>query len=138
MQIGIIGVGSISLNFAQRAAKSGHEVLISNIGNNSPLKEIVRQMGSNAKLVSTTQAATAGLIILFSPSQELETLLKNLPDMSEKTIMHTSNPIFNLNSFATALKPDFFSLTMASLMPAADIVKIYNMLGGRFRRFILV
>lgn len=130
MQIGIIGIGSVTLNFAQRAAKSGHQVLISSTRDNGPLREIVSQMGSNAKLVSTTQAATADIIILFSPWEELEILLKNLPNMAGKIIMHTNYPIFNLNSFISEQKLNLSCEIIASILPTAEIVKIYNILGS--------
>lgn len=130
MQIGIIGIGSITLDFARRATKSGHKVLISNPRGNGPLKEIVNQMGKNATLVDTKKAASARIIILFSPWQELEILVQDFPDMTGKIIMHTNNPIFNLKSFISEQKLNFSSEIIAAILPTADVVKIYNILGA--------
>lgn len=133
MQIGIIGVGSITLDFAQRAAKSGHKVMISNPRGNGPLKEVVNQMGKNAKLVSTKKAASAETILLFSPLEELEILVQDFPDMTGKVILHTNNPLFNLKSFISAREYDYLYEFIGSLLPTADIVKVYNVplpLGG--------
>lgn len=128
MQIGIIGVGSVTLGLAQRAAQSGHKVLISNPRGNNPLKDVVNQIGKNAKLVSTKKAASAGTVILFSPLEELEILVQDFPDMTGKVILHTNNPIFNFKSFISASEHDYLHEYVASLLPTAGVVKVYNVL----------
>lgn len=124
MKIGVIGIGNITLELANRSARSGHEVLISNPRGTNILKELTCNMGSNVKLVSINEAATAELIILFLNREDLETILKKLPDMKGKVILHTNNPIFNLDmNFAQALSS---SEVLASLLPDSHIVRLFN------------
>jgi predicted dinucleotide-binding enzyme len=126
MKIGIIGTGFITLDFAHRAAESGHEVLISNPRGTKTLKEIAKKMGKNVKLVSTNEAAEAEIIILFIPREDLEVSIDNLPDMTGKTILHTNNPIFNLKSFLSTVSGQSSCDLVTSLLPAAHIIKIFN------------
>ncbi|KUJ63533.1 hypothetical protein AR687_02265 [Flavobacteriaceae bacterium CRH] len=126
MRIGIIGTGFITLDFAHRAAESGHEVLISNPRGTNTLKEIAQKMGKNVKLVSTHEAAEAEIIILFIPREDLEVSIVSLPDMTGKTVLHTNNPIFNLKSFLSTVSGQSSCDIVTSLLPDAHIVKIFN------------
>ena len=130
MKVGIIGAGSVTLDFADRAAKSGHEVLISNPRGIHTLKEVVLKMGSNVKLASTQEAAAAEIIILFLSREDLEVSISNLPDMEGKIILHTNNPIFNLESFSPSSEPKSSSEIVAELLPKEHIVKIFNTIGA--------
>ncbi|WET02966.1 hypothetical protein [Flavobacterium sp. YJ01] len=46
MKIGIIGISSLTLNLAGRAAQAGYEVTINNPRGGSLIKEVVKKMGS--------------------------------------------------------------------------------------------
>lgn len=126
MKVGIIGVGNITLELANRSAKSGHEVLISSPRGTNTIKDLVRSMGENVKLVSTCEAAMAEIIILFLARENLEVSLHDLPDMAGKIILHTNNPIFNLNSFLPTASDESSSSIVASLLPESHVVKIFN------------
>jgi predicted dinucleotide-binding enzyme len=124
MKIGIVGVSSITMDFANRAAQSGHDVLINHNRDNNIIRECVQKMGSKVKLVNKEQAVKAGIIILFVPREDLKSFLCDLPDMSEKIIIHTNNPIFSTECFSSTVKTS--SEIIASLLPAAHVVKILN------------
>ncbi|WP_456311855.1 NADPH-dependent F420 reductase [Pseudomonas shirazensis] len=126
MKIGIIGAGFITMDFAHRAAESGHEVLISNPRGTNTLKEIAQKMGRNVKLVSTHEAANAEIIILFIPREDLKTSIDNLPDMSGKTVLHTNNPIINLQSFLSTVSGQSSCDIVTCLLPDAHVIKIFN------------
>ena len=128
MKVGIIGVCSITLDYADRAARSGHEVLVSHIRNNNCLKEVVQRIGSNAKLVSVSEAAKSEIIILFIPREDINALMHDLPDMTGKIVLHTNNQILNLDATVQKTGIKSSSETIASLLPTAHVVKIFNVL----------
>ncbi|MHC0443304.1 NAD(P)-binding domain-containing protein [Flavobacterium sp. 3-210] len=131
MKIGIIGVGNINMDYAHRAAKLGYEVLISHSKQMHSLKEIIQNMGSNVKLVDMCDAAIAEIILLSLDWEELESSISCLPNMSEKIILHTNNPIFNFESSFSSLPVIIRrspSEKIASLLPDAHVVRIFNKL----------
>jgi 8-hydroxy-5-deazaflavin:NADPH oxidoreductase len=128
MQIGIIGVGNITLDFACRTAKAGYEVLMYHLKGNTVLMETVRLMSSNVKLVSKYQAATAEIVFLFIPHENLEILLSDLPDMNGKILLHTNNPVFNLEYFSLDDRKKSSSEIIASIFPNSYIIKVFNVL----------
>lgn len=128
MKIGIIGIGNITLDFANRASIVGYEVLISQLRNNGSFNEVVKRIGENVKLVSIEEAAKAEIIIVFVARQDIETLVQLLPDMTEKMILHTNNKIFNLEPIELNASKKSSSEIIASLLPTAHIVTLYNVL----------
>lgn len=126
MKIGVIGVCNITLDFAERAANSGHEVLISHNRCNESLKPIVERMGKKVKLVTKDKAAKAKMIILFITREDLRTFFDDLPDMSEKILLHTNHPLFNMKSLELNGDQKSSSEIIASLLPGAHIIKIFN------------
>lgn len=128
MKIGIIGAGAIGLAFAQRAAESGHEVLISNSRGAHTLKDAAQRIGHNTKAVEKQEAATADIIMLSIPWQNLEDSIKGLPDMTGKIILDSNNPIINPGFILPDLHGKTSSEVVAELLPTAHVVKVFNTL----------
>jgi predicted dinucleotide-binding enzyme len=129
MRIGIIGVCNMTLDIANRAAKSGHEVLISHNRDIERFRPIVEKMGGKVKLVTKDKAAKAKMILLFIPREELKGFLDDLPDMSEKILLHTNNPFFSTESLLSPIaEVKSSSEIITSLLPSAHIVKIFHVL----------
>lgn len=128
MKIGIIGVGSITLGLAHRAVASGHQVLINNPRGNTLVRESVEKIGTNAELVSIGEAAVSEIIILFVARQDLQGMIKLLPDMKGKTILHTNNAFFCLESLPQLYTDPRSSDALADLLPSAHIIRLYNTL----------
>jgi len=124
MKIGVIGLCSFTMNFVDRAAQAGHEVLLSNTRENRQYKDLALAMGENVKLVSRNEAVSAAILILFIPREDVALFLTDLPDMDEKILIHASNPIFSLE----CLKPNSKSSSeiIASLLPEAHVIKVLN------------
>ncbi|QSB28796.1 NAD(P)-binding domain-containing protein [Flavobacterium sp. CLA17] len=131
MKIGIIGIGIINMEYAHRAAKLGYEVLISHTKETNCWKEVIENMGANVKLVDIYDAAIAEIILLSVDWEDLESSISHLPDMSKKLILHTNNPIFNFECSTSSL-PIIIEKSsaekIASLLPDAHVVKIFNKL----------
>jgi len=128
MTIGIIGACNVTLDFASRAIKSGHTILISHTRNNDTLKVAVQKMGCKAKLVSKEKAAKAKIIILFIPHADVEVFIADLPDMTGKILLHTNNPIFSTECLKSGLKTRLSSEIIAHFLPTAYSVKILTIL----------
>ncbi|WPO78241.1 NAD(P)-binding domain-containing protein [Flavobacterium sp. KACC 22761] len=127
MKIGIIGVSSVTMKLADRAAKAGHEVLISHVRNNNIIKESVMRMGNKVKLVSKERVLKAGIIILFVPLDDLKNFISDLPDMSGKILIHTNNGIIGKEFPKFALGKSSSEILILQL-PEANIIKTYNII----------
>lgn len=126
MKIGIIGISSLTLNLAGRAAQAGYEVTINNPRGGSLIKEVVKKMGSQARIGTIEQAADSEIVILFIPKEDLESVIKSLPDMSGKIIVHTSGLIFDPHLLLSGITNAMTYKITASLLPKAHIVKLFN------------
>lgn len=126
INIGIIGISSLTLDLAFRSAEAGYQVKIYNPKGNSLIREVAQKMAPNARLCTLEQTADTQIVLLFSAKEDLETILQTLPDMSGKLIIHTSSLIFEpltlLSSITNALT---YKIT-ASLLPQAHVVKLFN------------
>lgn len=131
MKIGIIGIGSLTLDLAFRSAQAGYNIVVNNPSGNSLVKEVIEKMRPNVKLGSLEQAAAAEIILLFIPKDDLENLIQNLPDLSGKLIVHTSSVIFDYQSFSSGVTNATTYKTTASLLPEAHVVKLFKPLNLR-------
>ena len=66
MKVGIIGAGHIGANAARLFAKAGHEIAIANSRGAETLKDLVAELGENARAVSVEEAARFGDIVFVS------------------------------------------------------------------------
>lgn len=126
MKIGIIGIGSLTLELAFRSAHAGYTITVNNPRGNSLVKEVIVKMGSNVTLGSLEQATAADIILLFLPKDDLENVIKNLPDMSGKLILHTSSLIFDPKSLLSGVTGAMTYKITASLLPEAHIIKLFK------------
>ncbi len=126
MKIGIIGIGSLTLELAVRSAGAGYTITIHNPRGNSLIRESVKTMGAAASLGTLEQAAAADIILLFLPKDDLESVLPNLPDMSGKIIVHTSSLIFDPGTLLSGITHAMTYSITASLIPEAHIVKLFT------------
>lgn len=126
MTIGIIGIGVLTMEIARRSAEAGYSVFIHHPCGNSLVRETIEKMDSHIKLGSLEQAATASIIVLFAPKDNLETVLKSLPDMTGKIIVHTSSLIFDPQSLLSGVTRAFTYTITTSLLPTAYVVKLFK------------
>ena len=64
VRIGIIGSGNIGGTAARLFAKAGHEVAISNSRGPGTLRELVEEIGPNARAATAEEAATFGEVVM--------------------------------------------------------------------------
>jgi predicted dinucleotide-binding enzyme len=127
--IGIIGVGSFTLDFAQRSADFGYKVLISATDCNHRIKNTAEKIGENVKISTIRETASlSDIIVIFVPKERLTKIINELPDLSSKIIIHHNYLI----SSGIPISKDFYkntaAQTLASLLPHSHIIKVYSLL----------
>jgi predicted dinucleotide-binding enzyme len=126
MNIGIIGISSLTLEMAFRSAQAGCQVKIYNPKGNSLIRELVQKTAPNAELCTLEQAADTDIVLLFSAKDDLQTILQSLPDMSGSIILHTSSLIFDPLTLLSSITAALTYKITAALVPTAHVVKLFN------------
>lgn len=127
MKIGIIGAGNIGANAAKLFAREGHEIAIANSRGAETLKDLVAEIGQNARAVSIEEAARFGEIVFVSiPFGVYETLPAEAFD--GKIVVDSNNYYPNRDGQFAALDEDktTSSELLAEHLRGARIVKGFN------------
>ncbi|WP_125721187.1 NAD(P)-binding domain-containing protein [Flavobacterium ustbae] len=125
MKIGIIGIGTLTLELAFRASKKGHTVLVHNPRGNTLVRETISKEES-IKLSTLEHCAESDLVILFVPKHDLEAVISGLPDMTGRTVIHTSGLILDPKSLLSGLSYAMTYKITAALLPDAHVVKLFK------------
>lgn len=126
MKIGIIGISSLTMELAFRSARQGHIVTVYNPKGNSLIRDAFEKFGPTATTGTLEQAASADIILLFIPKDDLENVLNQLPDVSGKIIIHTSGLIFDPQTLLSGITNAMTYKITASLLPQAHVVKLFH------------
>jgi len=125
--IGLIGAGHIGSQVARLAVQHGYDVVVSNSRGPETLKDLVRELGPQARADTAAQAAEAGDIVVVTIP------LKNISDipvapLAGKIVIDTNNYYPQLDGHIREL--DNEETTTAELvqrhLPASKIVKAFN------------
>ncbi|KAF2330665.1 NAD(P)-binding domain-containing protein [Flavobacterium daemonense] len=123
-----MGVSTVTMEIANRAAKAGHEVLISHMRNNNIIKDAVSRMGDHVILASKDRVLKTKIIILFAALEDIQNLMSELPDMTGKILIHTNNAILG-KEFPGSVSGKSSGEIIASLLPEASIIRMYSIIG---------
>lgn len=126
MEIGIIGIGTLTLEVARRATKAGYSVIINNPKGNALIRDILPTIGTTVILDTIEKASAADIVFLFTSKEDLQKVLQNLPDMTGKIVIHTSSLIYDPSSLLKGISNAMTYTTTASLLPTAHVIKIFN------------
>ena len=133
--IAIIGTGRVANALGPSFAELGHTIIY---GSRDPaqekVKELLARTGSSARATSAFAAAEAGQIVVVAiPWHVVETVFKDLGDLSGKIIIDPTNPFTGRE----AKKPVHalnYQTSMAEiiqdLQPDARVVKAFNTLAA--------
>ena len=125
--IGLIGAGHIGSQVARLAVQHGYDVVVSNSRGPETLKDLVRELGPQARADTAAQAAEAGDIVVVTIP------LKNISDipvapLAGKIVIDTNNYYPQRDGHIREL--DNEETTTAELvqrhLPASKIVKAFN------------
>jgi hypothetical protein len=128
MIIGIIGAGNVGQTFARFALAGGHDVILSNGGDQKKLYEIAQKLGGRAQGGAVAQAVTAPVVLLAAPWPRVEAALHGLPAWGDRILIDATNGfkdgtpaggIVDVGNRST-------SEVVAANAPGARVVKAFN------------
>lgn len=125
--IGLIGAGHIGGQLARLAVRHGYDVVVSNSRGPETLKDLVQELGPHARAATSTDAASAGDIVVVTIP------LKNIADvpvapLAGKIVIDTDNYYPQRDGHIAEL--DHEETTTSELLqrhlPTSKIVKAFN------------
>lgn len=127
MTIGIIGAGHIGSQVARLAARTGHNVVISNSRGPESLSALVAELGPAARAATPAEAATAGdIVVVAIPLKNYRSV--PVGPLAGKIVIDTSNYYPQRDGHIPEL--DAESTTSAELLqahlPTTKVVKGFN------------
>ncbi|WP_420098162.1 NADPH-dependent F420 reductase [Corynebacterium sp.] len=88
-KIGFVGAGHIGSTLARLAINAGYEVLLSNRRGPASLSQLVAEFGPAASAVTSSEAATADLVVVTVPLRAIDGLPE--AELVGKTVIDTNN-----------------------------------------------
>jgi 8-hydroxy-5-deazaflavin:NADPH oxidoreductase len=132
MKIAVIGTGQVGSVLGTRWAHNGHQIVF---GSRTPTSQrvlgLVEKAGPNATATSPAQAVMdAEIVVLAIKYAAVETVIKQLGDLSGKIIIDPNNPLNGDVSGLTLGTTTSAGEEIARLIPQAPVVKAFNMTGA--------
>jgi hypothetical protein len=127
MNIGIIGAGHIGSTTARLFIDAGHNVAISNSRGPETLRDLVAELGPNARAATPSEAARFGEIVLLAiPLKDYTTLPAD--DLRGKIVIDAMNYYPNRDGNIAVLDSgkSTSSQMVAEHLPGARLVKAFN------------
>jgi predicted dinucleotide-binding enzyme len=127
MNIGIIGAGHIGSTTARLFIDAGHNVAISNSRGPETLRDLVAELGPNARAATASEAARFGEIVLLAiPLKDYTTL--PMDDLRGRIVIDAMNYYPNRDGNIAALDSGetTSSAMVAAHLPGARVVKAFN------------
>jgi predicted dinucleotide-binding enzyme len=128
MKIGILGAGEVAQAIARAAIAAGHEIALSNSGNDERLAAAVSAVGAGAIAVSAIEAAGQDVVLLAVPWSKVEATLGGLPAWNGRILIDATNPFLETGSSPVMadLGDVGASEIVAGAAPGARVVKAFN------------
>ncbi len=127
MKIGIIGAGHIGGTTARLFIDAGHEVAISNSRGPETLRDLITELGPNARAVTASEAARFGDVVLVAiPLKDYKTL--PVDELNGKIVIDAMNYYPNRDGHYAELDTavSTSSEMLAAHLPGARVVKAFN------------
>jgi 8-hydroxy-5-deazaflavin:NADPH oxidoreductase len=125
--VGLIGSGHIGSTVAKLAIAAGHNVVLSNSRGPETLRDLVAELGPDARAASSDEAAAAGDIVLISIPVKAY-LGMPAEQLAGKVVMDTGNYYPQRDGQISEL--DSGSLTsseyLARQLPRIEVAKVFN------------
>jgi len=125
MRIGIIGAGNIGATTARLFAQAGHEVVVSNSRGPETLRDLVAELGPNAKAGTVDEAARFGDVVLLAVPWRSPEALPSPNTVRGKIVIDAMNPYAAGGKLADLGDSTSSEATVRHL-PGARIVKAFN------------
>ena len=127
MNIGIIGAGHIGSTAARLFLDAGHTVAISNSRGPETLRDLMAELGANARAATAAEAARFGEIVLLAiPLKDYTTLAAD--DFRGRIVIDAMNYYPNRDGNIAVLDSgqSTSSEMVAAHLPGARVVKAFN------------
>src|SRR5688572_32862395 len=127
MKIGIIGAGHIGSTTARLFIDAGHEVAISNSRGPETLRELIADLGPNARAMTPAEAARFGEVVLLAiPLKDYTTL--PVDDLRGKIAIDAMNYYPNRDGQYAELDSGQLASSemIAAHLEGARVVKAFN------------
>ena len=126
MDFGIIGAGNIGATTARLFAGAGHRVALSNSRGPETLRDLVAEIGENARVATVEEAVDFGDVVLLAvPWSRREEALPSAALVVDKIVVDAMNP-YTPDFEIEDLGDDTSSEDIARRLPGARIVKAFN------------
>lgn len=126
MDFGIIGAGNIGATTARLFAGAGHRVAVSNSRGPETLRDLVAEIGENARAATVEEAADFGDVVLLAvPWSRRGEALPSAALVVDKIVVDAMNP-YTPEFEIEDLGDDTSSEDIARRLPGARIVKAFN------------
>lgn len=93
MSIGIIGSGALGANVARALAKKGIAATLSNSRGPDSLAALVQELGPSIKAGTTSEAASADVVVAALRWVDAEKVLSGLPAWKGRIVIDGTNPV---------------------------------------------
>lgn len=130
MRIGIIGAGNVGGALGKGWARAGHEVTFGVRNPSDPkVQRLVEETGAKAASV-TDAAAGAEVVVLATPWDATEGIVRSLGDLAGRIVFDATNPLAPQLSGLTHGFDTSAAEMIAGWAPGARVVKIFNTTGA--------
>jgi predicted dinucleotide-binding enzyme len=135
LTVGFIGAGTMAQAIAGHAVAAGHHVILSNRRGPESLRDLVQDLGPNAKAGTVSEAADADIVILAVHWDTVAAVGQGVPDWRGRIVVDATNQWASIDPLVPAdLGDQTGSGRNAELLPGAHVVKAFNTLFGRITR----
>jgi predicted dinucleotide-binding enzyme len=91
VKIGVIGAGGVGQAFARQAVRAGFEVVLGNRRGPGSLAAIVSELGPRARAGTREETASADVVFLSVPWEQVPDALAGLPSLAGKVLIDATN-----------------------------------------------
>lgn len=125
--VGLIGSGHIGSTVAKLAIAAGHNVVLSNSRGPETLRDLVAELGPDARAATSDEAAAAGDIVLISIPVKAY-LDMPAEQLAGKVVMDTGNYYPQRDGQIQELDSDSLTSSeyLARQLPRIEVAKVFN------------
>jgi predicted dinucleotide-binding enzyme len=132
MRFGTIGAGTIGQAVGRHVLNAGHEVTFSNSRGPDSLAALISELGPRALAGTVAEAASADMVLLAAPWDQVADSLAGLPDWDGRILIDATNQFSLTRREIADLGDQTGSEFVASLAPGARVIKAFNALYARY------
>lgn len=125
MRIGIVGAGMIGGTLARLFTRAGHEVAVSNSRGPETLRELVDELGPNARAATVEEAARFGEVVVLAVPWRTPEALPPAHLLEGKIVVDAMNP-YAQGGGIVDLGDSSSSEETQKRLPGARLVKAFN------------